>query len=261
MALAQAAGLRVTAWHVNHGLRSSADNDEAAARAIAKKLGVNFKTVRISLAPGPNLEARARAARYGALPDDVLVGHTADDRAETVLFNIGRGAGLAGASANYARVRRPLLRLRRHETHALCKHLELAVVSDPMNFDESFARVAIRNQVIPALAKALDRDPVPLLNRHADLAAEAHNVVRELSDQIDPTSTQQLLTAPQAVACEALRAWISASTGLPSAVSADSVRRVLEVAEGRYIATEVTGGHRVSRRQGRLRIKPAATHE
>ena len=254
VALAAAAGLEVTAWHVDHGLRPSACADAEAARAIAARLGADFELRRVHVEPGPNLEARARAARYEALPADVLVGHTADDRAETVLFNIGRGAGLAGAAAPYAGVGRPLLGLRRFETHALCEHLDLPTVRDPMNEDLSFARVAIRNEVMPALGRALGRDPVPLLNRHAELASQALEVVVELAAALDPTSAAVLAAAPRAVAAEALRTWIAATVGaIPTAASID---RVLDVARGRGIATEITGGHRVARTAGRLRIEP-----
>ena len=255
VALAMSAGLRVTACHVNHGLRPSAGRDEEAARAIAVRLGAGFEVRAVVVEPGPNLEARARAARYEALPDDVFVGHTADDRAETILFNIGRGAGLVGASAPFKSVNRPLLGLRRYETRAVCASLGLGIVSDPMNSDESFTRVAIRNRVLPALARALGCDPVPLLNRHADLAAEACEVIAGLAECIDPTSPADLLTAPKAVATEALREWIKSSTGSAVTVSAACVHRVLAVAEGRCTATEITGGHRVERRAGRLCIE------
>ena len=254
VALATAAGLEVTAWHVDHGLRPSAGADAESARAIAARFEAGFELRRVRVDPGPNLEARARAARYEALPDDVLVGHTADDRAETVLFNIGRGGGLAGAAAPHAGVRRPLLALRRFETHALCEQLGLPTVHDPMNDDLSFARVAIRNEVMPALAGALGRDPVPLLNRHADLASQALEVIAELAAGLDPTSTAALVAAPRAVAAEALRNWIAEAVG--SVPSAASIDRVLDVAAGRRIATEITGGHRVARTAGRLRIEP-----
>ena len=254
VALASGAGLAVTAWHVDHGLRSSAGADAAAARLIAARFDAGFELCRVSVDPGPNLEARARAARYEALPDDVLVGHTADDRAETVLFNIGRGGGLAGAAAPYAGVRRPLLGLRRFETHALCRQLDLPTAHDPMNDDSSFARVAIRNEVMPALAEALGRDPVPLLNRHADLASQALEVIAELAGGVDPTSAAALAAAPRAVAAEALRSWIAEAVGSPP--TAASIDRVLEVAAGRGIATEITGGYRVARTAGRLRIEP-----
>ena len=254
VALARSAGLEVTAWHVDHGLRPSAGADSQAARALAARLEVGFELRRVQVDPGPNLEARARAARYEALPDDVLVGHTADDRAETVLFNVGRGGGLAGAAAPHAGVGRPLLGLRRFETHDLCDQLGLPTVHDPMNDDLSFARVAIRNEVIPALAKALGRDPVPLLNRHADLASQALEVIGELAAGLDPASASALVAAPRAVAAEALRNWIAGAVG--SAPSAASIDRVLDVAAGRGAATEITGGHRVARTAGRLRIEP-----
>ena len=254
VALACAAGLEVTAWHVDHGLRASSRTDAEAARAIAEHLGASFELRRVTVEPGPNLEARARSARYQALPGDVLVGHTADDRAETVLFNIGRGAGLAGAAAPHAGVGRPLLGLRRSETHALCERLDLPTVRDPMNDDTSFARVAIRNEVMPALARALGRDPVPLLNRHAELAFQALEVVAELAAGLDPTSAAALTAAPRAVATEALRTWITSAVGSPP--TAASIDRVLDVAAGRSVATEITGGHRVARTAGRLRIEP-----
>ena len=258
VALAAAAGLEVTAWHVDHGLRPDSGRDAAAARAVADRFGCRFELRTVSVEAGPNLEARARTARYAALPDDVCVGHTADDRAETVLFNIGRGAGLAGAGAPHRAVRRPLLAVRRHETRALCARLGLPVVSDPMNDDCAFARVAIRREVLPALARALGRDPVPLLNRHADLCADAHEVIAGLAAGLDPASAAELDEAPRAVASEALRAWVAAETGSAQAVSARSIERILAVADGRRTATEIEGGHRVARTRRRLRIEAPA---
>ena len=260
VALAAAAGLEVTAWHVDHGLRPDSGRDAAAARAVADRIGCRFELRTVAVEAGPNLEARARAARYAALPDDVCMGHTADDRAETVLFNIGRGGGLAGAGAPYRAVRRPLLALRRHETSALCARLGLPVVSDPMNDDLAFARVAIRHEVLPALARALGRDPVPLLNRHADLCADAHEVIAGLAAGLDPASAAELAEAPRAVASEALRAWVAAETGSAQAVSARSIERILAVAAGRRTATEIEGGHRVARTRRRLRVEAPARH-
>ena len=161
---------------------------------------------------------------------------------------------LAGAAAPHAGVGRPLLGLRRFETHTLCEQLGLPTVRDPMNDDLSFSRVAIRNEVMPALAKALGRDPVPLLNRHADLASQALDVIADLAAGLDRTSAAALVAAPRAVATEALRGWIAETVG--SAPTAASIDRVLDVAEGRRVATEITGGHRVARTAGRLRVEP-----
>jgi tRNA(Ile)-lysidine synthase len=258
VALASEAGFDVTAWHVNHGLRAEADADEEMARIIAHDLGVAFEVRSVVVAHGPNLEARARDARYAMLPDDVCTGHTADDRAETVLLNIGRGGGLAGAATRFGRVLRPLLGIRRVETVALCEQMGLVVADDSMNHDTDHSRVAIRRNVLPVLADALGRDPVPLLIRHATLAGDAADVIADLAEKVDPTDARALVDLRRAVASEALRRWIMSETGTGTPPDAASIERVLDVAAGRCVATEIEGGHRVARSANRLRLEPAS---
>src|ERR1700735_126956 len=96
LVLAAAAGCVVTAIHVDHGLRAGSEDEAEGGRAAAARFGARFESRRVSLAPGPNLEARARAARFAVLPDDVATGHTMDDQAETILVNLLRGAGADG---------------------------------------------------------------------------------------------------------------------------------------------------------------------
>ena len=252
--LAAEAGRSFTIWHVHHGIRDGSDAEAELVEKLAASLGAPFELRRLELTDGPDLEATAREARYAALPPDVCVAHTADDRAETVLLNLLRGAGLAGVAAPFSRVRRPILGLRRAETRALCESAGVSVVDDPMNQDLRFARVVVRKQLLPLAAEALGRDPVPLLNRHADLVADALVVIQDAAAALDPTDTAVLRAAPRAVASEALRQWLMTQTGTPTAVDAASINRVMDVVDGTARATEVEGGFRVARSAGRLRL-------
>ena len=252
--LAAEAGRSFTIWHVHHGIRDGSDAEAEVVEELASSLGAPFELRRLNLNDGPDLEARARSARYGVLPADVCVAHTADDRAETVLLNLLRGAGLAGVAAPFSRVRRPILGLRRAETRALCESADVFVVDDPMNDDLRFARVVVRKQLLPLAAEALGRDPVPLLNRHADLVADALVVIQDAAAALDATDTAALRAAPRAVASEALRQWLMTQTGTPTAVDAASINRVMDVVDGTARATEVEGGFRVARSAGRLRL-------
>jgi tRNA(Ile)-lysidine synthase len=253
--LARAAGREAVIWHVHHGIRPEADEDADLVGSFAADLGVPFELRRVELEPGADLEARARAARYDMLPADVCVGHTADDRAETVLLNLFRGAGMAGVAARMGRVNRPILRLRRAETVRICAAAGARVVDDSMNHDPTFTRVGVRARVVPTLADVFDRDPVPLLNRHADHVADALEVVRAEAAALDPTDTASLREAPRAVATEALRAWIAARLQSPVTVDLASIDRVMSVVDGTHVATEIEGGHRVARTDGVLRLE------
>jgi len=251
LVLAVEAGLVVTAWHVDHGLRSGSSAEGALVARIADDLGATALCVEAPVADGPNLEARARDARRAVLPVGVLTGHTADDQAETVLVNLLRGAGVPGAAGIGAPDRRPLLALRRHETRALCRVVGLEPLSDPMNDDPRFVRNRIRHEVLPLLADVSGRDPVPLLARHAMRATEATDLLAGLVADVDPTDVRALADLPDDLVRLALRGWLTLEAGgrPPDAASVD---RVLDVVRGRIRATQVVGGHRVARSAGRL---------
>lgn len=247
--LAGAAGCEVTAVHVDHGIRPDSAAAAEAVAALAARLAVPLHVERAEVGDGPNLEARARAARRRLLPAGALLGHTADDRAEWVVLALLRGAGLDGVSALAdvgPRMRHPMLRLRRTETERLCTELALEVVRDPSNDDARFRRNRVRAEVLPLLADVADRDPVPLLNRFADLAAADAAVVDALAADVDVTDARALAAAPVAVARRAVRAWLRPELGgVPPDLAA--VERVLDVAAGRAVACDVAGGVSVRR--------------
>ena len=259
LVLAVEAGLMVTAWHVDHGLRPGSDAEGDRVAVVADSLGAAAVSVTAMVGDGPNLEARAREARLDALPDGVLTGHTADDQAETVLLNLLRGSGVHGSAGIGDPGRRPLLGLRRSETRALCVACGLEPLDDPMNDDPRFVRNRIRNEVLPLLAEVSDRDPVPLLARHAGLAGEAVVLLDALIADIDPTDARTLAVLSPELARLALRGWLTGLLGgrPPDAAAID---RVFDVAGGLVRATEVAGGLRIERSRGRLRPLPEGGH-
>lgn len=257
MVLARAAGLQGTAIHVDHGLRPESDAEADVVSVAATRLGFGFSSARVDVGEGPDLEARARRARYGALPAGVLTGHTMDDQAETVLLNVLRGAGIDGLAGMRAGsgvdVIRPLLGIRRADTTEVCRRAGITPIADPSNRDPRFRRNRVRHEILPVLDRVAERDLVPVLARQAGLAADDSELLDRLAADLDPTDVLALRSAPIALARRALRSWLRSGAG-HHPPSAAEVARVLEVVAGRAPACELSGGRRVSRKAGRLRL-------
>ncbi len=254
LVLASEAGCKVTAWHVDHGLRpGSAGETEVVAQA-ATRWGAAFEARTAHCEPGPNLEARAREARYQVLPEGVLTGHTADDQAETVLLNLMRGAGLDGL-AGIDPARRPLLALRRHETQALCDSLGLEPVQDPSNLDPAHRRNRVRHELLPLLCDIADRDVVPIISRGAGLMGGIRDLLDELAAAIDPTDAKAMAEAPEPLAQMALRRWIQRETSAEHPPDAAAIDRVMAVVRNEIRSTEIGGGWRVTRSSQRLGLQ------
>ena len=255
LVLASAAGCQVTAWHVDHGLRDGSAAEAEVVREAATRFGARFRSVTAHVEPGPNLEARARAARRSVLPSGIATGHTTDDQSETVLLNLLRGSGLDGLAGMRPGPEHPILGLRRAETHKLCAELGLAPVLDPSNEDHVHRRNAVRHAVMPLLDRIAERDVAALVARQAQLLADDADLLEELSMGLDPQDAGQLAAAPPPLARRAIRRWLRpALEGRPP--SAAAVERVLDVARGRAKATEVDDGVRVERRAQRLTFRP-----
>lgn len=250
LVLAVAHGLTVTAEHVDHGIRTDSHADASLIAPVTQALGVELVVHRVSVPKGPNLEARARRARYDALPPEVLTGHTADDQAETVLLNLMRGAATAGLSAMRPTTSRPLLGLRRHETHHLCDALGITVVHDPTNDDPAHQRNRVRHEVLPLLASVSSRDPVPVIVRAAHVMRDDDDLLEELASALDPTDARALASAPLPLARRAVRRWLAD----PYPPSQATVDRVLEVARGVHPGCDVGGNRQVRRSKQRMHI-------
>lgn len=253
LVLSVASGCRTTAVHVDHGLREGSTAEADAVGVVAHRLGAAFRAEQVHVAPGANLEARARSARYGVLPTDVLTGHTADDQAETVLLNLLRGAGLDGL-AGMARDRRPILSLRRAETNAVCAAAGFTPFQDPTNTDVTYRRNRVRAELLPLLDVIAERDVARIVARQADLLREEAILLDELAAAIDATDARAVAAAPPALGRRVIRRWLT--TGCEHPPDAATVERALGVARGQARATDVGQGRRLARSGQILRLEP-----
>lgn len=192
-------GIRAEAVVIDHGLQpGSAVIAERAADA-ARGLGLPARVVAVEVRAGGGPEAAARAERYAALAraaaevgaDAVLLGHTLDDQAETVLLGLARGSGSVSLSgmaperldATGTVLLRPLLSVRRATTVAACEAQGLDPWQDPHNSDPAFARVRVRENVLPVLEAELGPGVAEALARTADQLREDAAAFQEMIDE------------------------------------------------------------------------------
>jgi tRNA(Ile)-lysidine synthase len=191
--------IRLAVFHLDHGLRpsSSADAAYVRRRAAAHDLPCLVATPSAPPPAGASVERWAREERRaaaGRVAADIgaarsALGHTADDRAETVLLGLVRGwglDGLTGIEPVAGRIVRPLLDVRRDETVAACRSLGLRPREDPTNADTAYLRNAIRHDVLPALANATGRDVVPAIVRSAELLRADASMLDDLATGLLP---------------------------------------------------------------------------
>ena len=217
--------LPVSAVVVDHGLQADSAPSAAAARVMLTGLGLtDVEVVAVRVSPsGAGPEADARQARYDVLERSadrrsatVLLGHTLDDQAETVLLGLARGSGLrsiAGMRVRRGRTLRPFLGLRRSATAAVCDEAGLRPWSDPHNDDPSFARVRVRTKVLPVLEDELGPRVAEALARTADLAREDADLLDDLAaaqvgGESGDLECRTLADLPAALRRRVLRRWL-----------------------------------------------------
>lgn len=230
------AGLAVHALVVDHRLQDGSAEVAARAAQAARSLGATAEvlTVTVGTAGGP--EAAARDARYAALTAfragrPVLLGHTLDDQAETMLLGLGRGSGarsIAGMSRWSAPWGRPLLGVRRSATRAACTAWGLDPWEDPHNADPRYTRVRLRTEVLPLLEEVLGGGVAQALARTADALRADTDLLDEQAAELAagyvrvapsprthraptgryPHVTVSLAAEPEALRRRVLRRWL-----------------------------------------------------
>ncbi len=222
--------LRAGLLVVDHGWDGHATTRAHGVADLGREL--ELRPVEVLTAHTPRSEGAAREARRAALfaaadrlgARAILLGHTLDDQAETVLLRLARGAGarsLGGMRPRDGLLRRPLLGLRRAETRAACAAQHLAVWDDPTNADRAFARARVRHSVLPLLEAELGPGIAESLARGATL-------LRADADALDATAAATFATAASPAALPAgaeVRFEVGVLAAMPAAVRGRVLRR------------------------------------
>ncbi|WKD33373.1 tRNA lysidine(34) synthetase TilS [Streptomyces xanthophaeus] len=277
-------GIRAGGITVDHGLQPGSDlrAAEVVTRMTALRLDpVESVAVRVGRDGGP--EAAARDARYGALDEAadrlgaaaVLLGHTRDDQAETVLLGLARGSGIrslsgmpevsGGSAGRTNRYRRPFLQVDRQTARKACMVQSLPVWDDPHNIDPAYTRSRLRHEGLPALEKALGKGVVEALARTAQLsrddadaldawAAEAETGVRDADGRLE---CAKLYALPPAVRRRVLRRAVVAAGSPAGSLFARHIEEVDRLITGwrGQGAINLPGRVEAQRQGGRLVIR------
>ena len=224
-------GIQLHALVVDHQLQNG--SGDVAASAQKKLIGLGITEVKVAQVLVSNnsgnggMEAAARSARYKALDDEadrigaiaIFLGHTEDDLAETVLLGLARGSGtrsLSGMAFHVGRYVRPFLELTRAQVLAACKESGIEFWSDPQNEDSSFARVRVRNEILPRMEKEIG----PGISK---ALARTSRILREDADALDLIAGDLFATLvdPTQIPIELI-------SELPSAVRKRVIKRAIE---------------------------------
>ena len=258
--VAARAGIPVITVTVDHGLREGSDEEARRVADLAASLGARAVVETVMLGGHGGPEGAAREARRAALRAvgaregaPILLGHTMDDQAETVLLRLARGSGPSSLRAIAPISRdgdgvtwlRPLLKLRRTDTEEACAQAGLAPVHDPTNDIDGpwraadgspLRRSALRHGAIPALASALGIDPVPALARTAALCAEDDDALSDRARALAAAARVADDTVPADRAMSVALA-VAPLRGAPRAVRTRALREAAQAAGIRALSS------------------------
>jgi len=259
----------LSALHVNHLLSPNAEVWESFCQTYCARLGVPlvFERVQVERGSKDGLEAAARRARHAIFAktkaDWIMLAHHRDDQAETLLFNLLRGTGTAGAGAMRERnnkLLRPLLAVSRNEIVAYAEQNSLDWVEDESNADARYSRNFLRQKVFPLISQRFPATVKNLANA-ASRFSEAHNLLDDLARQdlgagagesVDfPLSVERMRALDERRARNVLRFLLSKQgVRIPSESRLrEGLRQMLEAAIDRHPAIEFDG-HRLVRKRG-----------
>lgn len=262
-------GARVSALHVNYGLRCAAEQDEAFCRELCRGRGIELTVERAWLPDDGNTHQHARDARYRAAERlaraDYAAAHTASDQAETVLYRLAVSPGrraLLGMQPRRGRLVRPLLEVTRAQTRDYCRSRGIQWREDPSNDDPRFARARVRNELLVALRSVSPSAEQTVTETARLLRDEAEVLDTVTADALEglgggpAVELAALAALPDAVVRLVLRSLAETATGASQSLSSAQVDAVMALgASGGSNSLDLGGGLRAVREYGTLRLR------
>jgi tRNA(Ile)-lysidine synthase len=274
LAEAKEKAIRPIAVIIDHALQPNSADIAMNTKAELAKVGYSHVEIkRISFEITDGMEASARRARYAALNEiavstnavAIFLGHTKDDQAETVLLGLARGSGtrsLSGMAERIDKYRRPLLAITRSQTEAACKEAGIKYWNDPHNQSMEYARVRVREKVLPLMESEIGPGIADALTRSAKILRDDADALdqwaEEVLDEIDPIEMdiETLASLPRAIRSRVIRKAIylaGAPSGSLSAEHLEPVEALVTAWKGQG-PVSLPGGVTVARISGRLSL-------
>jgi len=266
--------IKAIAVTIDHQLQEKSSDQAAKVGKQLRAMGyqdVMVAKVKVSLESG--LEAGARSARYEALQRialeknavKVLLGHTRDDQAESVLLGLARGSGtrsLSGMASENGIYLRPLLALTRAQTEAACTEFGIEYWNDPHNENHDFSRVRVRREVLPVMEEQIGPGIAAALARSAALLRDDADALDAIASaeisrhNLTDLECSELELLPRAIRTRILRTAIYAAGAPSGSISADHIGAVEALVtswHGQGLVS-LPGGVKVERISGRLSL-------
>ena len=270
-------GFTLEAVIVDHGIQDNSAEVAEKTQSTLTEMGVPTAIIQVSVDASGNIEDNARTARYEALTRHlegssaiaVLLGHTLDDQAETVLLGLTRGSGPAsirGMAPYHAPWLRPFLGITRTTTQACVTDAGYQYWSDPHNTDRRFVRPRIRHDLLPEMERILGPGISAALANTAELIAADDDYLTALaSDHLTALHTtpgqlpaKQLAEIPSPIRRRVLRAWVRQLTGTSMTLPQTEMVDALVVAWKGQGPVNIPGA-KLKREEGVLLIHPTTT--
>ena len=237
VALAAHMGRDAVIHHVNHGLRDNGDTEEQRVRSLGERFGYQVVIHHAIIEGDSNIEEKARNERRRLMPSNMMTGHTANDRAETFLHNLMRGAGSNGLAVM---VNKPLVGLTETEIDQICVYFNLDLNVDETNFTDTYTRNRTRHELIPLMSDIAGRDVIGPINRTSDILAEESAFLDQIASNIDVTDCKTARTQPDVLLRRATKTWLETNVSRTN-ISLKNVELVIEVIKGNTGGAQVCG--------------------